>query len=235
MSKAEFTAAEVLTAVRAWLAAGAAGDFELTHRELGELQRLAGFDVFGVRNSWDRTRAEDKFSGQVKRALDKVAAEGALVRIGKNQTLPTGGWSSGVHYFTPAAAEQADRERQEREAGREAERARWTALHEALAALGFENCRHTSDGLVLDLDRWEKLVQLARQGTELPTHVRFAHPDNGYDGAREHARKFLEPGQVYTIRALSVGQSSSYLELYEVSGQRFGTEFFEPHDPREPE
>jgi hypothetical protein len=70
--------------------------------------------------------------------------------------------------------------------------------------------------------------QAAKEG--LPTHVRFAHPDAGYEGARAKALDALTPGQVYTLRSLHVGQSSSYVELYDVAG-RFGSEFFEPHDP----
>jgi len=165
MSKAEFTAAEVLAVVRAWLADGAAGHFELTHRELGELQRRAGFDVSGLRHAWDQSKAEDKFSGQVKRALDKVAGEGGLVRIGKNQTLPTGGWSSGVHYFTPAAAEKADRERQERDAVRAAVDARVKSVGERLVKLGIRSPNRVADGVSIDLDSWELLLELAETGS----------------------------------------------------------------------
>jgi hypothetical protein len=63
----------------------------------------------------------------------------------------------------------------------------------------------------------------------LPTHVRFAHPDAGYQTARENAHAALEAGAVYVLQRLSVGQSSSYVTLYGVSGT-FGAEFFEPYE-----
>jgi hypothetical protein len=64
----------------------------------------------------------------------------------------------------------------------------------------------------------------------LPTHVRFAHPDAGYQGSQESVREAgLVRGQVYTLRSLQVGQASSYVELGEVRGQ-FNSVHFEPAD-----
>jgi hypothetical protein len=61
-----------------------------------------------------------------------------------------------------------------------------------------------------------------------PVSVRFAHPDAGYQAAQDHAREAgLEEGQVYTIRTMVVGQSSSHITLMEIPGH-FGTEMFEP-------
>lgn len=66
-----------------------------------------------------------------------------------------------------------------------------------------------------------------------PVAVRFAHPDAGYPAAVENARKEgLAEGQVYTIRTMTVGQSSSYFTLLEIPGH-FGTEMFEPVWPHE--
>lgn len=68
----------------------------------------------------------------------------------------------------------------------------------------------------------------------LSINVRFAHPDAGYSGAQENARRAgLVRGKVYTIRSMHVGQSSTSVELYELPGQ-FGSEFFEPAEPGEP-
>jgi hypothetical protein len=61
-----------------------------------------------------------------------------------------------------------------------------------------------------------------------PVQVRFAHPGAGYQAAQDNARKAgLVEGQVYTIRTMVVGQSSSHLTLDEIPGH-FGTEMFEP-------
>jgi len=68
----------------------------------------------------------------------------------------------------------------------------------------------------------------------LPITVRFAHPDAGYDGGQEAARKAgLVRGRVYSVRSMQVGQSSTYVELYGVRGQ-FNSVHFEPSDPPEP-
>jgi hypothetical protein len=66
-----------------------------------------------------------------------------------------------------------------------------------------------------------------------PVQVRFAHPDAGYPAAQANAKTAgLVEGQVYTIRTMVVGQSSSHLTLMEVPGH-YGTEMFEPVWPHE--
>lgn len=60
-----------------------------------------------------------------------------------------------------------------------------------------------------------------------PLHARYAHPDAGWDADREAAAKVLTVGEVYTIRQLEVGQSTSHLTFQEVPGQ-FNTVLFDP-------
>jgi PadR family transcriptional regulator, regulatory protein PadR len=71
-----------------------------------------------------------------------------------------------------------------------------------------------------------------------PVEVVFAFPDAGYEGAQETAARYLTAGRVYTVRSVEVGQSSTYLELYEVPRQRFSSVYFaahwEPGDEPEP-
>lgn len=63
-----------------------------------------------------------------------------------------------------------------------------------------------------------------------PIAAKFAHPENGYKGARELAAQHLEPGKVYCLRRLEVGRSSSYLELWGFPGIQFNTVMFEAAD-----
>lgn len=60
-----------------------------------------------------------------------------------------------------------------------------------------------------------------------PLHARFAHPDAGWTGEGKMAAEHLTVGEVYTVRTLEVGRSSSVLTLYEVPGQTFNTVLFE--------
>jgi hypothetical protein len=60
-----------------------------------------------------------------------------------------------------------------------------------------------------------------------PICARFAHPDAGWPGEGRQAASALTVGEVYTVRELVVGSSSSYLTLTEVPGQ-FNTTLFEP-------
>lgn len=63
-----------------------------------------------------------------------------------------------------------------------------------------------------------------------PLRARYAHPGNGWEDDRKAAAAVLTPGAVYTIRQLTVGQSTSYLTFQEVDGE-FNTVLFEPVDP----
>jgi hypothetical protein len=60
-----------------------------------------------------------------------------------------------------------------------------------------------------------------------PICARFAHPDAGWPGEGKQAASVLTVGEVYTIRELVVGSSSSYLTFTEVPGQ-FNSTLFEP-------
>lgn len=59
-----------------------------------------------------------------------------------------------------------------------------------------------------------------------PIHAKCVTFDAGWPKEREMAREKLEIGRVYTIRQMSVGQSSSTLEFYEVKGH-WNVVFFE--------
>lgn len=61
-----------------------------------------------------------------------------------------------------------------------------------------------------------------------PIDARFAHPDAGWKSDQEHAAEHLTVGQVYTVRTLDVGRSSSSLTLVEFPGETFNTVLFEP-------
>ncbi len=60
-----------------------------------------------------------------------------------------------------------------------------------------------------------------------PLHARFAHPDAGWKDQGRLAAEHLTLGEVYTVRTLEVGQSSSVLTLYEVPGHAFNTVLFD--------
>ena len=63
-----------------------------------------------------------------------------------------------------------------------------------------------------------------------PIGARFAHPDAGYKGDRDLAAEHLKVGEVYAVRRLEVGRSSSelYLDVDGLQGTGFNTVMFEP-------
>lgn len=61
-----------------------------------------------------------------------------------------------------------------------------------------------------------------------PVHARFSYPDGGREAERAKALRHLEPGRVYTVRSMQVGQSDTWLELLEVPGGHFSSCLFTP-------
>lgn len=111
-----------------------------------------------------------RFRGQVRRALERLAADGTLVKVGRTGKGPDGYrftamFTGDPRYLTPAAYEAA----KDRDAAAGAERARtwcrWSVLWDKLEALGYHPLGTEADGrgkeVHLGLDDWEALVHLA--------------------------------------------------------------------------
>lgn len=62
---------------------------------------------------------------------------------------------------------------------------------------------------------------------EKGSKVSFIRPDSGYIGDQEKVKEHLIKNGEYTVEHLSVGRSSSTIELAEVLGVKFNTVHFE--------
>jgi hypothetical protein len=62
-----------------------------------------------------------------------------------------------------------------------------------------------------------------------PIHARYAHPEAGWKTDRATAAEHLTVGEIYTIRRMEVGRSTSYLYFCETpEDAAFNTVQFEP-------
>lgn len=61
------------------------------------------------------------------------------------------------------------------------------------------------------------------------TKVRYLD-ENGYDGDREYARKFMQKDQTFTVEYVNVGNWSSLVAFRELPGKEFNTAMFEEVD-----
>jgi hypothetical protein len=236
-ARAEITISEVRRALRGWLPESSGfikmGDDRML-RALRERLRLE----FGraVPDHYARRR----FEGQVNRVLNGLARDGTLRKVGAGTRGPTG-QVTGQHeawFYTPEAWAEAEARTAERRKGADLAAQRAKDITDQLARLGmiFQTWH---DGLPkLDTGSWEDLLELIHANRSLPTHVTFAHPDAGYEAAREKACAALEPGQVYILKTLRVERSYSTVELATAEGVpvpgQFGSEFFEIHEPGTP-
>ena len=61
----------------------------------------------------------------------------------------------------------------------------------------------------------------------VPIHAKCVTFDAGYAGERKRARETFTLGEVYTIRSMYVGSSSTTLEFYDIPGH-WNNVFFDP-------
>jgi hypothetical protein len=101
---------------------------------------------------WEAQDAETRFKYQVLRALDKLAADGVLVRQGAKRDL---------RFLTPAAAAALDREEAEARRLKEARLDRAKDIAGRLRALDLDVLVSSGVPVRLDPGDWEKLLDLA--------------------------------------------------------------------------
>lgn len=165
MSRAEVPFSEVLAAVRAYLP-DSGGVLAADHtlfaalREQLHLDFAAGGPAGGL--GYIDSRAQERFSGQVSRALNKLADEGTLRKAGLGSTGPDGRevYRNDVCWYTPAAWDAAAARAADQQAAAAAEAHRWEAIGVRLAALGLPRPVRPSPPLLTPED-WEALLGLA--------------------------------------------------------------------------
>jgi len=235
-TRAEVPFSQVHQAVAAYVAEGHGdGVYENDHRLSTAMRERLRVDFrssgpAGALGHYD-SRAQDRFFRQVKTALDKLADAGVLRKAGAGSTGPDGRPvdRTSVRYYTPEAWDAAVARARDEQAGRAQLRARWEAVNSRLAALGIHTTRDDHEPARISLESWGRLLSLVDGGGGLPTHVRFAHPDAGYQGSRDQARRLgLVPGRVYVLTEYHVGRSDSAVELLETGTNRINAVMFEP-------
>lgn len=100
--------------------------------------------------------AQKRWSGQVRRAMDRLAGEGLLVKVGKGQRTPDGSYASNTVYYYSPGAYAAEEERTARALVKaEATRRRWEKIRWRLQE--GPGVRLDSEGRLF-ADSWELLL-----------------------------------------------------------------------------
>jgi hypothetical protein len=192
-ARAEVTIAEVRQALRDWLPESGGfikmGDAKVL-RLLRERLRL-DFTASGAAGHYARHR----FEGQVTRALNSLARDGELRKVGAGTRGP-GGQMTGQHeawFYTPDAWAGAEARTAERAAGDKAMEARAEAVLDGLAGLGV-CARPRNEWVYLDLESAERLLALAEIGKTVEDGVLPEEPDTASDALRAH---YAEPEGLY--------------------------------------
>lgn len=109
-----------------------------------------------VPQGYSGNRVQERYIGRVKRALDALAAEGTLVRVGAQESPPDGTSPGSVHYYTPEAFAAAKARSEQREAEALTEKVRWERIAVRLLAA---DVTLRKDGS-LSAESWERLLEV---------------------------------------------------------------------------
>lgn len=169
-SAAEFP--EVVEAVRAH-ASGCGHAIQADWQLFVPLAESLDFSV--AQHTHDERAATEKFTGQVRRALNKLAADGTLVKQSDGHT---------ARFYTPDALARHQDEQQRREAEQQALAVRVRDLRGRFRELGITGVSFSSNGrLTMDLDVATALVELAERATAIYPECEHAPPCLLADGS----------------------------------------------------
>lgn len=129
----------------------------------GRVASLLGFQygthvAHGTTREWERRHAEESWTGRVRRALDKLADDGLIVKVKRDGRLPDGSCASGTTYYSHKAYAEAEDKAQARRTAAEVEAATWRQIRDRLAS--GPGVQLAPSG-TLSLDDWLQLLEKA--------------------------------------------------------------------------
>lgn len=157
---------EVLAAVREYLAKVPANARPTrvngAYWDIGKAMQVG---LYEQETQLDRINA-DRFSNQIRRALDALATEGSLIKIGKGDQSLTGYRQNTPEYYTPAQHEHAVAKAQQERTDKLTAATRWEEIYDQLERLGIPvQSWNRGQRIVLELDGWDTLLEQLTKGT----------------------------------------------------------------------
>jgi hypothetical protein len=153
--------AEVLESVRAHVTGYPhmiEGDWQLCRQIANNLNIKLQSSI----HPWENLTTEEKLMGQVRRALNKLAEAGTLVKVSDGHR---------VEFSTPETHARHQREHAEREAEQQAVDKRTRNLRDRIRALGITGTNTDNYGrITLELDMAERLTRMAEGHAEVTRH-----------------------------------------------------------------
>lgn len=125
---------------------------------------VLGFDNSGFGR--DYNRAYEKFRGQVRTALNELAAAGTVRKAGGGEVAPDGNKlaRNEARYYTPEEWHRIEQREAERREARVAETGRRKAVERRLSALVLPPIVTSGGRIALQTEHWEILLDLAEKG-----------------------------------------------------------------------
>lgn len=132
------------------------GHAEVRH-VMWQVAELLGSGYDEVPQGYRGNAVRERHIGRVQRALDSLAADGVLIRVGGKDQPPDGTSPGGLSWWTPEAYEKAKAATRERQAEAARAEERWTQVANRLDAV---QVRLRPNGS-LTLEDWEHLLESA--------------------------------------------------------------------------
>lgn len=142
-------------AFRALVEAGEAQTYQLIDPVLAAY----GVNRAELPSTWASRKSQERFLGRLRTALNELAAEAAIVKIGIGSQLPNGTTAdrTNVAYFSKEAYQQALARYEAANEARNAEEERWQGISDRLDRAAFRRDEYT----VITADAWESLLAMA--------------------------------------------------------------------------
>lgn len=173
-----------------------------TYMLLGEVAEHLGSSQHNYPAGYTGRVVARRYSGRVKRAMDKLAGEGVLVKAGKDDPKPDGTNNNSVYYYTREAWDAAAARGRQRLAEAEVLEARWERVQARLGELEILMPRRGR----LTIDAWEQLLDkmVPEQGSVV------------IDWLSAHPR--VSAAEVAAGVGMLPGAALSHLKIAEVEG-----------------
>jgi hypothetical protein len=125
------------------------------------IARQLGVDLYSQR--WQDRKEGEALFARVGRALNRLADDGVLVKVGKGQEHPSGQRESGAAFYTKSGYAKAVEKGQQQRLAERVERDRWADIRNNLERRGVHATTAPGQPVQLSLDEWENLLgQLAK-------------------------------------------------------------------------
>jgi hypothetical protein len=135
-----------------------AGYFQVEYGSISIVARQAGIDEPDWATGKGR-REWERFSGQVGRAMSKLADEGTIIKVGRGERTPGGYMAKSVRYYMPDRYEALRAEHMQQQKQHAETRSRWAEVTEKVERIVGPVQRDHLQRPMPSLEQWNEILE----------------------------------------------------------------------------